>query len=48
MTYEATKRLLGASFDKSNNAHFIHMTAASFGEIVSDSVATQIYLGVND
>lgn len=48
VTYEATKRLLGASFDKLNNAHFIHMAAASFGEIVSDSVATQIYLGVND
>ncbi|KAG2225743.1 hypothetical protein INT45_011411 [Circinella minor] len=37
VTYEATKRLLGASVDHPN-AHFIHMAAASFGEISACTV----------
>ena len=34
VSYEATKRLLGASVDP-KHSHFVHMAAASFGEIVS-------------
>lgn len=36
VSYEATKRLLGASVDP-KHSHFVHMAAASFGEIVSSS-----------
>ncbi|KAI8372807.1 mitochondrial carrier domain-containing protein [Radiomyces spectabilis] len=38
VTYEATKRLLGASVDHTKYAPFIHMTAASFGEITACTV----------
>ncbi|KAI8146263.1 mitochondrial carrier domain-containing protein [Fennellomyces sp. T-0311] len=38
VTYEATKRLLGAGVDNTNHAHFIHMAAASFGEISACTV----------
>lgn len=36
VTYEAIKRLLGASADGSSQSPFIFMTAATCGEIVSD------------
>ncbi|KAI7876460.1 mitochondrial carrier [Lichtheimia hyalospora FSU 10163] len=37
VSYEATKRLLGASVDP-KHSHFVHMAAASFGEIIACTV----------
>lgn len=35
MTYEASKRLLGASIGNDKYAPLVHMASASLGEIVS-------------